>query len=642
MKLKNYLTICIAFWSTIGFTQQGLQKKADNLFNKFSFVKASEAYHELIDKNFNTDYASRQLADCYAYLRNPDSAVVYYKKVITQENIPVAYYYKYAQSLRGVKNYKASREWMRKFKALGGVINEKQLSKDANFITSVFNAKQYYFLKDVNFNSKLSDFGAYEHNNKVYFTSAANKGVATKHVYGWNNQPFLDIYATDKGSDTIIHHKAKIKGDINSTYHDGPLTISKDGKTMYFCRNNYSKNIGLKKDNKGVSNLKIYKSTLVDGKWVNVEELSFNSDDYSVAHPALNNDGTKLYFASDMPGGMGGSDIYYIDLFENGSFGTPVNLGPIVNTDKNELFPFVNSEDVLFFSSDGHLGLGLLDIFGTVSDRENNIVGILNLGIPVNSNKDDFSFFMNNDGLSGYISSNRDDGLGDDDIYAYNRILQLIIEGVVSNSKTNKPINKSIVSILDSNKKEIAVLESDSTGYYQLNIDRDTDYIINTKKEGYENKILQLTSKGIDDNVYSITADIALTPTPEKIKKPEPIIKLAPIYFDYNKFNIRGDSSIELDKIAHLMKSKYPNMVIKIESHTDSRGPASYNLKLSSQRANSTYEYLISKGVDSTKIESHKGYGEEQLINNCDGTIKCTKQQHQLNRRTQFIIIKMK
>ncbi|MEP1489585.1 MAG: OmpA family protein [Algibacter sp.] len=638
MKLKNYLIICIAFLAANAFAQQGLQKKADNLFNKFSFVKASEVYQELINNDFNTDYATRQLADCYAYMRNPESAVEYYKQAVTQENIPVEYYYRYAQSLRGIKDYKGSRDWMKKFKDTGGVLNTDELSKDADFITSVYNAKQHYFLKDVKFNSNLSDFGAYEHDKKIYFASSADAGVSTKHIYGWNDQPFLDVYAIDKGSDTIIHHKSKIKGDINSTYHDGPVTISKDGKTMYFCRNNLDKN-GLIKDQEGISNLKIYKSTLVEGEWTNIEELSFNSDDYSTGHPSLSNDGTKLYFASDRPGGLGGSDIYVVDINKDGSFGVPRNLGAVVNTDKNELFPFINNEDVLFFSSDGHLGLGLLDIFGTVSDSNNTIVSILNLGVPVNSNKDDFSFFMNDDGLSGYIASNRDGGVGDDDIYTYDRIPQLIIEGVVSDPVTNEPIANATVTLLDQDNNQIVVLESDENGHYEINIDRDTDYIINVKKEGYEESRIPVTSKGVDNKVTSITADIVLTPIPEVI---EPITELYPIYFDFNKSAIREDGTVELDRIVGLMMTTYPNMVIKIESHTDSRGSAKYNYKLSVERANSTYKYLVSKGVDASRITEYNGYGEEKLANKCDGTINCTEEQHQLNRRTQFIVIKMK
>ncbi|PKQ45508.1 OmpA family protein [Confluentibacter flavum] len=638
MKLKNYILICLVLIISMhSFAQSGLQKKADNLYNKFSFYNAIEVYEELINKNYNSDYNTRQLADCYAYQRNPEIAVIYYKKVVEQPNVPIEYYYKYSEALRGVKDYDESRIWMKKFKDAGGILNDKKLSEDADFITSVFNAKQQYFFSEVKFNSKQSDFGAYERDGNVYFASSADEGVSTKHVYGWNNQPFLDVYVTAKDSDTIIHHKSKIKGKINSNYHDGPLTISKDGKTMYFSRTNFIGN-ELKKDINGLSNLKIYKATLIDDSWENIEELSINNDTYSVGHPALNSDGSKLYFASDMPGGFGGTDIYYADINADGSLGTPKNLGNTVNTNKNEVFPFVNNENVLFFSSDGHLGLGLLDIFATVSDKDNAIASVLNLGVPVNSNKDDFSFFMNEDGLTGYIASNRDGGVGDDDIYAYYKLPELKVEGTVTDSSTGNPVANATVSLLDANSNELAKVTTDENGHYDIYIDRDADYYLKVNNDNYMDITIPVTSKGIGDNVTSITKDITLNP----IEKELPIKELNTIYFDFDKYDINKDSSIELDKIVDMMMNQYPTMSIKIESHTDSRGPEPYNNKLSQERAKSTYDYLISKGVEASRIIEFKGYGELKLTNNCDGTVACSEAQHQLNRRTQFIVIQNK
>lgn len=617
--------------------QYGAQKKADNLFNKFSFVSAAEVYHNLIENDFNTNYATRQLANCYAYMRNPDSAVVYYQKAVQQENIPLEYYYNYAQALRGVKKYKESRVWLKRFKEAGGVVKKDRFSKDSDFITSIFNAKQQYFLAPVNFNSKYSDFGAYEHDGTIYFASTKDVGVSTKHIYGWNEEPFLDIYTANSRTDSIINHKSKIKGDINSIYHDGPLTITKDGKTMYFSRNDFNKN-ELGKDEEGMTHLKIYKASLVDGLWTNVEDLNFNSNSYSTGHPALNNDDTKLYFTSDMSGGFGGSDIYYVDINTDGSLGKPQNLGSVVNTDKNEMFPFVNSENALFFSSDGHAGLGLLDVFGTVSDANNNIISVLNLGVPVNSSKDDFSFFMNEDGLSGFFASNRDGGVGSDDIYAYDRIPLLKIEGTITDATTNAPIPNAMVALLDNNDNKIADLQTDENGYFEINIDRDTDYKLNTTKDNYIDDSRIVTTKGIEKSVTHINADFVLNPV---AKKELPITELYPIYFDFNKYDIRRDGTVELDRIVDLMMNTYPSMVIKIESHTDSRGTTEYNDILSTERANATYKYLIEHGVDATRITEYGGFGERKLANDCDGTINCTEEQHQLNRRTQFIVVKM-
>ncbi|MCF8274742.1 MAG: OmpA family protein [Flavobacteriaceae bacterium] len=624
----------------INFTvlaQYGQQKKADNLFNKFSFVNASEVYKNLINENFNTDYAVRQLADCYAYMRNPDSAAVYYKKVVEQNNVPIEYYYKYAQALRGIKDYKESRIWLKKFKDAGGIIDDSKFLKDADFITSIFNAKQQYFLEDVKFNSKYSDFGAYDHEGNTYFTSARDEGVSTKHIYGWNKEPFLDIYAkTKNNNDSIVNHKSKLKGDVNSVYHDGPLTITNDGKTMYFSRNNYDKN-GLAKDKSGISNLKIYKATLNNGQWTNIKELSFNSDEYSTGHPSLNNDNTKLYFASDMPGGFGSSDIYFVDINSDGTFGSPKNLGSIVNTNKNEVFPFINNENILFFSSNGHQGLGLLDVFATTINKNNDIVSLINLGVPVNSNKDDFSFFMSPDGISGYFASNREGGVGSDDIYAYNRILPLKVEGIIRDAINNKPVENATITLFDQNNTQIAYVQTDENGHYEINIDRDADYKIVSSQVKYVDESKTISSKNIAKTVTSIETDFTLNP----VQDVKILAELKTIYFDFEKNNIRQDASIELDKIVNMMQNDYPTMVIRIESHTDYRGTTVFNDWLSQSRAKSTYEYIISKGVDASRITKYEGFGERKLINGCDGSIICEEKDHQLNRRTEFIIIKM-
>lgn len=648
MKPKNYLLICLlSIFSISAFAQQGLQKRADSLFNKFAFVDAAQAYKKLLEKDYNADYATRQLGDCYAYMRNPEKAVTYYKNAVAQENVPVEYYYKYAQALRGTKDYKASRNWLKKFKDAGGVIDRNKITRDPDFITAVFNAKHKYFLKDIKINSDLSDFGAFEQNGKVYFTSSANRGVLTKHLYAWNEQPFLDVYVTEKNADTIIHHLSKLKGDVNSVYHDGPVTITKDGKTMYFSRNNYN-NKKLGKGSNGISNLKIYKASLVDSEWTNIEELPFNDDDYSVGHPTLNKDETKLYFASDMPGGFGGSDIYYVDINKNNGYGTPQNAGDIINTKRNELFPFMNTEDILFFSSDGHLGLGLLDVFATVYDENGALTDVVNLGIPVNSNKDDFSFFMNTDGITGYFASNRDGGVGDDDIYAYNRIPRLKLEGTVSDSLGNTPVENAIVTLSDVDGNKIAYVETDENGEYDINIDRDTDYLVTVTKDDYPEYSSSVTTKGLDSTTKSVRADFEISPIQKAIEEvedeaPEIIIdELGPIYFNFDSAKIRKDDSDELARIVDLMVNKYPEMTIRIESHTDSRGPAAYNDILSTRRANATYEYLVSKGVNASRIIEYKGYGEQRLTNDCDGTIRCTEAQHQLNRRTNFIVIKVK
>ncbi|WP_370479808.1 OmpA family protein [Tamlana flava] len=637
MKIKNYILVFAALLLTCSvFAQQGKQKKADTLFNKFSFVKATEVYKELIANNYNKDYATRKLADCYALLRDPKNASKYYKKVVEQDNVPVEYYYSYAQSLRGIENYKESEKWLQRFKDSGGVVNKNDFSKAPNYSTNVFNAKQQYFLNKFNFNSEFSDFGAFEHDGKVYFTSSRDEGVSIKRLYGWNEQPFLDVYVAKLDSEEVVDHTYKLQGDVNSVFHDGPVTITKDGKYMYFSRNNFKNNVE-KKDNKGLTNMKIYRATFRDSIWTDIEDLPINSDDFSTQHAALNSDDSKLYFASDRPGGLGGSDIYVVSISPDGVLGEPKNLGDVVNTQNAEGFPFINTEGTLFFSSDGHVGIGLLDVFATIKDENDNIVDVINLGKPVNSSKDDFSFTMSANGTSGYFASNRSGGKGDDDIYAYNRIPPLEVEGVVSDAINGNPITNATIKLYNSKGNEIAYLETDDKGFYEINIDRDEDYKVTGSHDKYIEDYRTFTSKNIKTELKTITANLLLNPVEDVVK----LAELNTIYFDFDKYNIREDAALELDKIADLMQNQYPDMVIRIESHTDSRGSLSYNDKLSIDRANSTYEYLISKGIAPERITAHEGFGERRLTNGCDGSDDCEEEAHQLNRRTQFIVIKM-
>lgn len=637
MKLKKNILVCIALLlNIILFAQQGKQKKADTLFNKFSFVKAAKIYRELIQDNYNRDYSTRQLADCYALLRDPKNATRYYKSVVKQHNVPVEYYYRYAQSLRGSKKYKESREWMQTFKDSGGVANTENFDKDIDFITHVFNAKQQYFLSRIRFNSKFSDFGAFEHDGKVYFTSSRDEGVGVKRLYGWNEQPFLDLYVTEKNNKRQVDYSSKVKGPINSIYHDGPATITNDGKTMYFSRNNANQ-LGKVTDKNGISNMRIYRATLKDSLWTNIEDLEINDTEYSTQHPALNTDNTKLYFSSDRPGGYGQSDIYVVNINPDGTLGTPENLGNIVNTEKTEGTPFINNEGTLFYASDGHLGIGLLDIYGTITDEDNKIVDYVNLGVPINSNKDDFSFFVNDDGLTGYFSSNRKGGRGDDDIYGFYRVPLLHVKGVVTDAINTKPVANSIIKLFDDKENQIAYMVTDENGYYEINIDRDRNYKIVGSQKKYIDDYREFNSKNLKSIESTITANLILNPVQDVII----LAELNNIYFDYDKHNIRDDAKLELDKIVNLMNNEYPNMVIRIESHTDSRGTISYNDRLSIDRANATYEYLVANGVASKRITEHKGFGERQLTNGCEDRAKCEENDHQLNRRTQFIVVKM-
>jgi outer membrane protein OmpA-like peptidoglycan-associated protein len=636
MKTTKIVTIVFLLICSYSFGQSGKIKRADRLYNSFSFVKAIEKYEKLIDTNFNKSYAMRKLGDSYMYLRKPKEAAEVYKYVVEQDNVPEEYYYFYAQALRGIGEYEASKKWINKFKQVAS--NDSRVSeyleKD-DFISAMFNLKKQYTLSTTNFNTTFSDFGAVELNDDVVFVSSKDEGVSTKRKYAWNAQPFLDIYKAPKGSSEM--DAEKIKGEVNTIYHEGPVSFSADGTRMYFTRNNYFE--GDKgADKKGVNNLKIYTADLVNGLWTNIKGVHFNNDEYSVGHPSVSEDGKKLYFTSDMPGGIGGSDIYVANINEDGTIGAPKNMGNIVNTEGNEMFPFIHNEGTLFFSSDGHVGFGLLDVFATILDENNNIVNILNLGKPINSSKDDFSYYLSKEGFDGYISSNREGGVGDDDIYKFTRIPPLMLKGQIFDDANNQPIENAKVVLKDANGDEIAYFITEANGYYEHIIDRDTNFTIEGSKEKYTSIIKEFNSFNLDrEKELVVNLNVGLKPIEDVVL----LADLEIIYFDLDKSNIRPDAALELDKVVALMK-KYPGMVIRLESHTDSRANDQYNIALSNRRAKSTYEYIISKGINKDRITKYEGFGETQLVNKCSNGVKCSEAEHQLNRRTEFIIIKMK
>ena len=339
-----------------------------------------------------------------------------------------------------------------------------------------------------------------------------------------------------------------------------------------------------------------------------------------------------------MPGGIGGSDIYVAIINEDGSLGMPKNMGDVVNTEGNEMFPFIHNEGTLFFSSDGHVGFGLLDIFATIKDKDDVVVNILNLGEPINSTQDDFSYYLSKEGFDGYISSNREGGVGDDDIYKFTKIPPLMLKGQIFDDANNAPIENAKVVLTNSKGEEIAYFITEADGYYEHIVDRDANFILEGSKEKYTSITKEFNSFNLDkEKELVVNLNVGLKPIEDVVL----LADLGIIYFDLDKSNIRPDAALELDKVVSLM-NKYSGMVIRLESHTDSRANDDYNMRLSNRRAKSTYEYIISNGIDAERITEYEGFGETQLVNKCSNGVKCSKEEHQLNRRTEFVILKMK
>ncbi|WP_106794924.1 tetratricopeptide repeat protein [Aquimarina sp. Aq78] len=406
------------FWGAV-FSQEKQLEKANEAFKKYAYIEAREMYLKAIGKGGKSVELYERLGDSYYFNGELEKAAQWYRVLssLYPEKIKSEYRTRYAQCIKSTEGYKNEdniAHWLytnndaREEKAcdsLGGVSSRRD--KSGEFIVDT-----------LKINSKYSDYAPSFYNGELVFASSRNTNNFSTVLHEWNNQPFLDLYTTTHVSEE--KSVEKLKGNINSKFHESSATFSKDRKTVYFTRNNYSKRKS-KTNTEGVVLLKIYRAHYDKGKWGDIEELPFNSNEYSIAHPALSYDEKFLYFASDMPGTHGKSDLYVVKINEDKSFGTPKNLGSLINTSGRETFPYISDKGKLFFASDGHKGLGGLDIFMAIPNEE-GMVEVYNLGNPINSPKDDFTFIINEENKTGYFASNRKGGKGDDDIYGFKQI----------------------------------------------------------------------------------------------------------------------------------------------------------------------------------------------------------------------------
>lgn len=636
---KSIVVFMILLVSQVIHAQYNSQERGDYYFNQFSYSKAIVEYEKMLENNYKEDYAHQRLAECFLLIRDFKKAIPHFQKIIYGPNIPADFYFKYGMALYSIDDKKGAEEWLRKYKKYNKNDSRvKKFLKNGSLASVVFNSRERYDVQPVNFNSEESDFGVYVREGNIYYASARRDQVEGE-VYGWNDEPWLDIFKIAE-NDTISI-PTKLKGDVNTMFHESSLVFSTDYKNdtvIYFTRNNYyneKKTLDLEFE----LNLKIFSAIQEEGEWKVNRNLSINSDYYSTGHPYVSKDRARLYFTSDREGGYGGTDIYYSLIHKRGGIGKPVNAGPIVNTEGNEMFPFINEEGVLFFSSDGHVGFGQTDIFSTVLNQEDEIVDVINLGNSINSSADDFGYFENKSGGTGYISSNREGGVGSDDIYQFKFTPSLSVEGFVTDAINLQPLDSVAISLFDQvTNKKVAELITDKNGYYKTFISRNTNYMIEAVRKTHPHKAIYFNTNTTSRTTKIIQNNIVLEPVLDL----KLLANLDKIYFDFNKSNIRPDAAIELDKVVKLMTITYPEMIIRLEAHTDPVGSHRYNDQLSTRRAKSSYEYLIANGVPENHILSYQGFGKRKTINGCTGKNDCTDEELELNRRTEFPIIQIK
>lgn len=629
MKKYNLIFILILVTGLWGNAQSKSTKKADKLFAKFEFVEAAKAYEKLISSGEGSEYVYGQLADAYYNVFNTVEAEKWFEKTLETSESPEVIY-KYAQMLKANGKYEQSNTQMSKFASMRPADHRAiAFIENPNYLPKILEKGKKFNVQDAGLNSELSDFGGTLQDGKLYFATARNNEGRT---YGWNEEPFLDIYVASQNDDGSFQTPMAVK-ELNTKYHEGVVSFSPDGKTLYFSRESFHDKIferdSLSRNKFSVLNL--YRSTNELGVWSKGEALSLNSENYSVKNPAVSPDGKTLFFSSDMAGGMGQFDIYSAPINEDGSVGEATNLGQKVNTEGQEMFPFVSADNTLYFSSDGHLGLGGMDVF-FAKLVDGKVGPVRNIGIPVNGNADDFAFSINEKTGEGFVSSNREGGMGSDDVYAI-KVLQpicdVLVTVTVKDRETGLVLAGATVNVTDSEGNVIGSKMTSDKGEVNYIIECDTELYLTASMKDYESGSTSIAGT-TEEEVFS---EILLEPIDEIILANKVILN--PIYFDFDKSNITAQAAFELDKLVALM-NKYQSIIIRAESHTDSRGSAKYNQGLSERRALTTAQYVISKGIDASRITG-VGMGETMPVNDCGS--RCNEEQHQMNRRSEFIIL---
>ncbi len=630
---KNIIIALLVVTPFFVFSQQSEIRKADINYNKQNYFEAIEGYNKIVEKGNESPEIMEKLANANFFNANYEQANVWYTKLYqVSNNMKSENHYRFALTLKSVGKIEEAKAQLELYKNLNP--NEKRALL---LSTDIKNDSKFVFsnVKSIAINTKFSDYGPTLYNDKLVFSSANNVVLNTT-LSERTNQFRTNLYESVK-SFNGEYSKPKLFSKSNySIFNEDTPVFSKEGKTMYYTQNQLIKNSNVKLVNGG---FKLYKSILVNNKWVNQGPISFGlNDEVRIAHPALSPDGKFLYFASDNLTKYGESDLFRVCISDEGAFGIIENLGDKINTEGRDSYPFITQDNNLIFASDGRPGLGGFDLYSI--DLNDPKAKVIPLGNEINSPFDDFAIVMNNEMTNGYFTSNKPGGKGDDDIYSFDlsikKIELIAIKGTIVDEETKQLLSNAELNLFDDEKVLIATIQSDANGAYLFNnLKPNTTYSISVKKESYEGTtvVLELNTDNLEKEIPVKTIKL-----PYKIGDDlSEILKLRKIYFDLGKYTIRPVSIIELDKVVSFL-NLYPSVKIEVGSHTDSRQSSKLNQILSENRAKATMNYLVKSGINPDRLIA-LGYGESKLINNCKDGVRCSEEQHQLNRRSTFIIV---
>ena len=630
------IILIISFFG--GQAQERKLKKANKKYQVHAYTEAADIYLSLVHKGVTSELIYERLANSLYYTSKYSEASLWYDSlyVFKKGDVEPDVLLRYSQSLKSINKNTKSKTIYGEFLKRVERLNEDFITVE-DYLNIIDENSSRYDIDNLSINSRQTDFGGFLNKDTLYFTSNRKRRIPERKIDAWTGELFNDIYRVTINEGEVYNNINLVSGEINSLYHDSSPTLSKDGNTMYFTRTDQNHIYKESKDNP-IKNLKIYRASKIDGKWTNVKPLGFNRDNFSAAHPMLALQDKRLFFVSNMPGGYGETDIYYVDLYEGGRTGKPINLGPKVNTKGRESFPFVTDKNELYFSSDGHFGLGGYDVF--YMDLKSEDKQLVNVGKPINGPNDDYAFSINNYSKKGFFSSNR--GFNDN-IYSLietkpiRSLLEMEIKGVVTDKDTGEPLENAIITIIDNRKKKQVTLKTGNKGLFSKVVNRFKSYKVVVNKEEYNSETKEVAKK--QNSVF----------LPFRLQRTNPIIieegvdlakelGIDKVYFDYNSSYLTKRAKGYLHKLTKFLE-RHPEVNIEISSHADARGTDKYNVWLSERRANRIQGYLIGRGIPKRRL-STKAYGEKQPLNKCKDGIKCNEQEYKLNRRTEFLIVK--
>lgn len=643
---KNYLFILL-LTSAVAMSQQTLLKKTDGAFENLAYMDVVKIYEKAVLKGYGTTEIYQKLGDAYYFNAVYPMANKWYAKAVEKTiSIDPEYYFRYAQSLKSVGEQQKANEYLVKFSEIKNNDSRAIRFREQTTTTkAAIKNHSEYVVTDAGINTEYSEYGTVFHNGELVFTSSRKNQNQTTQIHQWTKQPFSDLYSTTVVSENQLGENIRnFDAQINSKRNESTAVFTKDGTTIYFTRNNTDDR---KKDKNNPNSilLKIYKATFSNGRWNNITELPFNSSEFNCAHPALSHDEKKLYFVSDRPGTLGQSDIFMVEINEDGTYGTAVNLGKSVNTEGRESFPYIARNGELFFASDGHPGIGGLDLFkATQNTLDGSFGNVENLGTPFNSNDDDFAYMEAPSGNYGFISSNRPGGKGHDDIYKFTKKdsitndAKLQLSGQITDRETGAGISQAIVTVFNNEYEKIKSIVTDTLGNYKWQATSNhKDIFIRAEAQKHHTQEQHIN---IDKDATSFVFNASLIKQQQSIKTGKDLAKafeIEDIHFDLDKWEITRKAEEKLALLLVILQ-EFPSLSLEIRSHTDSRASKNYNITLSEKRAKATMEWLVKKEIAEKRLR-YKGLGETQPLNQCKDGTECSEEEHRINRRSEFIIV---